>query len=87
MTTVLTISAAIMVAAAALATAAALRRDRNLPDRAIALDVLVSLIIGGLAIGAAASSDGRFADLALILCVLGFIATATVARYLGDHQQ
>jgi multisubunit Na+/H+ antiporter MnhF subunit len=54
----------------------------GLGDRAVALDVLASVITCGLLVSAAATGDGLFLELALVLGLLGFLASVTVARFI-----
>lgn len=58
-------------------------RARNLADRAIALDITTSSLISGIAVGVAVTGDGTYADVALVLGLLGFLATVTISRYMG----
>jgi multicomponent Na+:H+ antiporter subunit F len=81
-TVVIAICAGVLVAAAALCIAQALRSE-GVVDRAVALDTLTTVIISGIAVAVAATRDGVLVDVALVLGLLGFLTTATVARYLG----
>lgn len=55
-------------------------------QRVLALDLLVLVLIGLLAL--AAGEDGRSyaLDAALALALLSFVATVAVSRYLGDRR-
>ncbi len=82
----MTIVAAICFAALAASAALCLVRvvrSESLPDRAIALDTVTATIISGIAVGIVATGDGTYADVALVLSLLGFLATVTIARYMG----
>lgn len=72
---------AILVVAALLVTAHALRA-RTLGDRAVALDTITAFITSGLLVGAAITGDGLLLDLALVLGLLGFVTSVTVARFI-----
>ncbi|MEX2627863.1 MAG: monovalent cation/H+ antiporter complex subunit F [Ilumatobacteraceae bacterium] len=85
MTVVVAVSIAMLVIAGVLALLAAIRPG-SIADRAVAMDAVVAIIISGLAAGSIRSGDGLFADLALILGLLGFLATVTTARYLGQRR-
>ncbi len=82
----MTVVAAICFAALAACAAACLirvLRSRNLADRAVALDTVTSTIVSGIAVGVAVTGDGIYADVALVLGLLGFLATVAIARYMG----
>lgn len=77
----------LMVFLAALFVASALTtwwiaRPNSLANRAIAIDVLASVITCGLLVGAAISGDGLLLDLAIVLGLLGFLTAVTVARFI-----
>ena len=82
MTVVAIICFAVLAACAA---ACLLRvwRCRTLVDRAIALDTVTTTIVSGIAVGIAVTGDGIYADVALVLGLLGFLATVAIARYMG----
>lgn len=58
-------------------------RAEGLADRALALDTATSALVSGLALGITATGDGIYADMALVLGLLGFLATVTIARFMG----
>lgn len=78
------ISMAMLVAAAGLALLRAIAPG-TIADRGIALDMTIALIVSGLAVAVAVTGDGIYVDLALVVGLLGFLATATVARYVGSR--
>lgn len=80
MSVVVGLATAALLAAAALCVIHAMRPG-TVADRAVTLDTVVATTICALALGAVASGDGLFADLALVLALVGFIATTTVSRY------
>ena len=57
-------------------------RNKALVDRSIAVDTLVAFIVCGLLVSAAWGRDGLDIDLALLIGVLGFLGTVTVARFI-----
>jgi multicomponent Na+:H+ antiporter subunit F len=73
------ISAVLLIVAAALAVARALRPG-SLGDRAVALDMFTAVFICGLLV-AAAGGDSLYLDLALVLGLLGFVTSVTVALF------
>jgi multisubunit Na+/H+ antiporter MnhF subunit len=74
------VALAMLVMAAALAAWRAIRPGA-LADRAVALDTIASVIQCGLFTGAVISGDGILLDLALVLGLLGFLSSVTVARF------
>lgn len=85
MTLVIAFCGVILVIAAGLCLLRALRSD-GVVDRAVALDLLTTIIISGLALAVAWSGDSALVEVALVLGLLGFLTTSTVARYLGRHR-
>ncbi|MEX0846970.1 MAG: monovalent cation/H+ antiporter complex subunit F [Ilumatobacteraceae bacterium] len=81
MSAVLTVALAMLLVAAALAVWRAVRPG-TLGDRAVALDMLTAIITCGLLVGAALTGDGLLLDLAVVLGLLGFLASVTVARFI-----
>ena len=51
-------------------------------DRAVALDIMTTLMVAGLVVMAAVFDRFIYADVALIYGVLGFIGVIVIARYL-----
>ena len=60
----------------------AVLRARRLGDRAVAVDVFTALLLNGLAVGVARSGRDDLAVLLVVLTLLGFVGTTTVARYI-----
>jgi multicomponent Na+:H+ antiporter subunit F len=54
----------------------------TLADRVLALDLLVAIAIGFVALIAISSGFALYVDIALALGLVGFLATAAFARYL-----
>lgn len=52
--------------------------------RIVALDTLVLVLVGMLVLYSAADGQTFFLDAALMLAMLGFIATLAAARHYGD---
>ena len=57
----------------------------TVPDRAIALDALVVVLVNGLGIMAAREGDGLLVDAILVIGLLGFVATLAVARFVESR--
>lgn len=53
----------------------------TVPDRAIALDALVVVLVNGIGIMAARDGDGLLVDAILVIGLLGFVATLAVSRF------
>ena len=71
-----------MLGLAALLTTVHIMRSRNLPERAIGLDMLVALVLNGLAVYLAWSQDDLVVALVLIITLLSFLGTVTIARFI-----
>lgn len=71
----------ILLAAASLTTVRAVQRG-GIGDRAVAFDMLAAIIASGLLVGATASGDGLLLDIALVIGLLGFLTSVTVARFI-----
>ncbi len=65
----------------------------TLPDRVIALDMLVGIVIGFIAVIALRTGYTLYIDIAIALGLVGFLATVAFARfilargYVGDGEQ
>ena len=66
---------------AGLLTLVRLVRGPSVPDRIVALDVLLQLVVAGIAVGAAATRDGSFLAVLVAVSLLGFVGTVSVARF------
>jgi multicomponent Na+:H+ antiporter subunit F len=67
----------------ALAAAASLYRlvaGPSVPDRIVALDTLLYVVVIGIAVAAATSRDGSFLGVLVAAALLAFVGTTTVAR-------
>ncbi len=53
----------------------------TLPDRIVALDLLVGIVIGLIAVVAVRSGYESFLDVAIALGLVGFLATVAFARF------
>lgn len=61
---------------------ARLVRPGSLADRIVALDLLLVVIVSGIAIHAAWSGRGTYLDVLVVAALLGFISTITVGRFI-----
>lgn len=53
----------------------------TVPDRIVALDALLAVVVSGIAVGAATTGEGSFLAVLVAVALLGFVGTATVARF------
>ena len=53
----------------------------TVPDRIVALDTLLQLVVAGIAIGATVTGGGGFLAVLVAVSLLGFVGTVTVARF------
>lgn len=58
-----------------------LARGPSLPDRVVALDMMTILIVGFCGLFAVFSGDAAFLDVAIVLALIGFLATVALARF------
>jgi multicomponent Na+:H+ antiporter subunit F len=75
----------VMLAVAGLLTAVHVVRARNLVDRAVGIDMLVAVILNGLAVAIAITLDDLVAALLLIIGLLAFLGSVTIARYIEQR--
>ncbi|MGV1870448.1 cation:proton antiporter [Agrobacterium rosae] len=54
----------------------------TLPDRVVALDMLVGIATGFIAVIAISTGFDLYVDIALALCLVGFLATVAFARFI-----
>lgn len=78
---VVTVCLGLLVLAGVLGVARIVRRS-TLGDRAIAFDMLTSVLTCSLLVSAGYLRDGLLLDLAIVLGLLGFIASVTIARFI-----
>ena len=53
----------------------------SVPDRIVALDTLLQVVVAGIAVTAAVSDDGSFLAVLVAVALLGFVGSVTVARF------
>jgi multicomponent Na+:H+ antiporter subunit F len=54
----------------------------SLPDRVVAMDLLGTLTVSLLVVGAAAAGERAFLDAALIIALIGFVSNIAYARFI-----
>ncbi|MEM9037895.1 MAG: monovalent cation/H+ antiporter complex subunit F [Actinomycetota bacterium] len=75
----------IMLGAAGFLTTIHVIRSRNLADRAVGIDMLIAIVLNSLAVSIAFSQDDLFAALVLIIGLLAFLGSVTIARYIEER--
>ena len=84
MTVVTTLTLGILAVAAALC----LRRlvvGVSLPDRVVALDTILVILSAGIAVAAAGSGETAFLDAMVVVALVAFVGTSTVARFIEQR--
>lgn len=66
--------------------AAAVIRLRSTAGRILALDTLTLILVALLVLYAAANRSSYYMDAALVLSLVGFVATLVLARYYGERR-
>jgi len=66
---------------AALLVLVRLVRGPSVPDRIVALDVLVQIVVAGIAVAAAVTRDGTYLSVLVAVSLLGFVGTVSVGRF------
>ena len=76
-------AAYVMLGAGALLTLVRLARGPSLLDRVVATDVLLVIISAGLAVYAALQRDPTVVPVLVVVSLLAFVGSVSVARYIG----
>ena len=71
-----------MLAIAAVLCIVRLVRGASLPDRIVALDTLLVVIVLGLAVMAARTGEDTYLDAMVVAALLGFTGTSLVAQFI-----
>ena len=74
--------ALVLLAAAFLLTVLRVVKGPTLPDRVVALDMLVGIVIGFIALIAIRTGFTLYIDIAIALGLVGFLATVAFARFI-----
>ncbi len=82
MTTVTTICFGILFVAGVLCLTRVLWVGSSLADRIVALDSMLIVFVGGIAVLTVRRESGGYVDVLVVAALLGFLATTTVARYI-----
>lgn len=78
--------AGLMLAAAAALTLIRIVRGPNPSDRVVATDVLIAIVAGTLAVEAAINHHAYTIPVILILSLLAFAGTVSVARFIAGRE-
>ncbi|MDA2963746.1 MAG: monovalent cation/H+ antiporter complex subunit F [Ilumatobacteraceae bacterium] len=62
-------------------------RHATLGDRAVAFDMLTSILTCGLLVSSGIAIDGLNLDLAVLLGLLGFVASVAIARFIESRNE
>lgn len=80
----MSVVALLCYAGLAVAAAAAVTRlclGPTVPDRIVALDNLLYVVVIGIAVAAATTGSGAFLGVLVAVALLGFVGSTTVARF------
>ena len=78
----MTTIAIVLIAVAAVLFGYRAVRGPSIVDRVVAVDGLVIVAIGAIAIDAVRTDDARFVDAAILLAIIAFVGTGIVARFI-----
>ena len=84
MNTVTWVALAILVVAGVIGVARVIIRG-SLGDRAVAFDMLGAIVSSAVLVAVARDGDGILLDLAIVLGLVGFLTSITVARFLESR--
>lgn len=83
--TLVVVACLTMLTATAVLCVARLLRSGSVADRIIALDLLLGVVVIGIAVGAVATGERFLLNLLVVTALLGFVATVTVARFIEQR--
>ena len=75
----------VMLGLAGVLTALRVIRSRGHVDRALGVDMFVAIVLNGLAVSVALTEDDLVAALLLIIGLLAFLGSVTIARYIEER--
>lgn len=85
MTVVIVVCMSILALAGVVALARVVRRGVSLADRVVALDLLLLIIVMGIAVSSIGLDTTVYFDVLVVVSLLGFVGTITVARFI-EHR-
>jgi len=74
------------LAVAAALVLAPLQRGPSGSDRVVALDTLLLVVVGGVAVVIAATGETRYVGILVVVSLLAFVGTTAVARFLERRE-
>ena len=85
--TVVATACAITLATAALLALLRIAKGPTMLDRVVALDVLVAVVVIALCVEAAANRHATTLPVIVVLALLGFVGSVSVARYAAKEER
>lgn len=85
--TVVATACAITLATAALLALLRIAKGPTMLDRVVALDVLVAVVVIALCVEAAANRHATTLPVIVVLALLGFVGSVSVARYAAEEER
>lgn len=82
MSVVVWLSLGILAVSALLALVRIAQPGYSIADRVVALDLLLAIVVMGIAVGTIETRSGVFLDVIVVVTLLGFVGTVTVARFI-----
>jgi multicomponent Na+:H+ antiporter subunit F len=73
---------AMLVAAGGLALGRVVRRGASVADRIVALDLLLLIGVMAIAVYSVLRDTGAYLDVLVVVSLIGFVSTITVARFI-----
>lgn len=86
MNTVLTVCVTVLLSVAALLALARIVRGPSLLDRVVAADVLLSTMVGAVAMEAAINRHATTLPILVALSLLGFVGSVAVVRFVAGEE-
>lgn len=77
--------ALVVLSISAVLVAVSIVRSSEIASRVIALDLLLLIVVGGVAVSAGVTEEGVFLDVLVVASLLGFTGTLVFARHLDDR--
>lgn len=82
MTIVVNAGLGILIIAGALALARVLRSGATVAERIVALDLVLLIVVMSIGVFSIGRDTGAFLDVLVVVSLLGFVSTITVARFI-----
>lgn len=82
MSVVVTIALGILAVAAAFALARVVQRGVSIADRVIATEILLLIVVMSIAAAAVRTRSETFLDVLVVVSLLAFVGSVTVARFI-----